>query len=77
MNEHSHNTRRASQEMTVTVDPPPEPAIYLCRTLRAWSLLHLSRIAHRTSHDLGVSVKSLPDVWTDTLSIYCVRSFRK
>ena len=26
-NEPSHNTRRASQEMTVTVDPPPEPAI--------------------------------------------------
>ena len=26
-NEHSHNTHRASQEMTVTVDPPPEPAI--------------------------------------------------
>ena len=25
--EHSHNTRRASQEMTVTVHPPPEPAI--------------------------------------------------
>ena len=27
-NEHSHNTRRANQEMTVTVGPPPEPAIY-------------------------------------------------
>ena len=26
-NEHSHNTRRASQDMTVTVDPAPEPAI--------------------------------------------------
>ena len=26
-NEHYHNTRSASQEMTVTVDPPPEPAI--------------------------------------------------
>ena len=26
-NEHSHNTRRASQDMTVTVDPPPEPVI--------------------------------------------------
>ena len=26
-NEHSRNTRRASQERTVTVDPPPEPAI--------------------------------------------------
>ena len=26
-NEHSHNTRGASQEMTVTVDPPPESAI--------------------------------------------------
>ena len=25
--EHSRNARRASQERTVTVDPPPEPAI--------------------------------------------------
>ena len=59
-------SRRASQErtVTVTVDQP-----YLCRNLRALRLLRLSRIAHFTSHDLAVSVKSLPDLWTNTAAL--------